>query len=176
VCGADGDLAGAAIHQHGQVEFANDVAARFHINAFHNFSGGTGLNGDQRVADHLTGEFFDFGHRLRQPHAAFVTGGFFFELAFAAATRVNLRFHDERRFAQTLGYLLGFGGGIGHAAIKDGHTELFQKLFGLVLMDIHAARLPCSRPKRRAWTWPQRAIPWPRKDLWGLGGSILEPL
>ena len=74
-----------AVEHDAEIQFARDRQRLFDQQALHFLALGTGLVRDQLHAEHLGGELAGFFGRLGDLHAA----------AFAAASSVNLRFHDD---------------------------------------------------------------------------------
>ena len=133
----EGDLAGGAVDEHGEIELGLDVGAVLDIEAVDLLAGLAGLDRDEGVAEHLLREFLDLVDGLGEAHAALLAGGGFLELALAAAARMDLGLHDPERTAEFLGR--GFrlvGGEDGHAA-GDGQAEFLQDRLALVFMDVH---------------------------------------
>ena len=60
----------------------------------------SGLQRNQRAAQHLAGKLSGFFHRTRQTHAAFFAGLGLDKMALAAATGVDLRFDNPQRAIQ----------------------------------------------------------------------------
>ena len=89
-----GDARCLTIDQHREIEFLLDVAAVLDIQAVDLLAGGAGLRGDECIAEHFPGERGHLVDRLGKPYAALRIGGQFLEFAFAAAARMDLRFHD----------------------------------------------------------------------------------
>src|SRR6185436_8263271 len=86
-CGAGHEhhFAGGAIDKDAEVKFALDVHALFDQQAFDDTPCGTRLHGDQIHAQHVTGDVCRFLRGTRELYTA----------ALAAATRVDLRLHDN---------------------------------------------------------------------------------
>ena len=98
-----------------------------------------GLDGHQRLAQHLLGGSLDLVDRLGEPHAALVAGVGLLELALAAAAGVDLRLHHPHRARQRLRGLDRLIHRDGGSALRQRHAELTQQLLGLVFVDVHAA-------------------------------------
>ncbi len=139
------DAAGAAIDQQSEVEFLVDVDAVGHVEAVDLLAGRAGLDGDERVAEHVGRCCADFVERLGEADAALGVGAEFLELALAAAAGVDLRLHDIERPGQLLGGLDGFLDRERGEAGGDGGAELREQFLGLIFVDVHGA--PSSQPK-----------------------------
>ena len=141
--GDDGDAAGFAVDQQGEVKFAVDVAAVFDVDAVHHLASRAGLDGDKGAAQHLAGKLGGFTDRTGQTHAALFARFGFDEMALAAPTGVDLRLdHPERAIQLTCGGLGLFGLHDGPAV---GHRDAIaaQERLGLIFVDIHG-RAPVS--------------------------------
>jgi hypothetical protein len=117
----------AAVHHHGEVHLARDIAAGFDVERLHHAALGAGLVRDERLAEQVLGDLPGVVGRTHELHAA----------GLAAAARVDLRLHDGERHVQRGERLLNLVGGVAGNALGDGHTELRQELLGLVLVDVH---------------------------------------
>jgi hypothetical protein len=87
-----------------------------------------GLVGDQLHAHDLVRVFFDLLDRLGNLHAA----------ALAAAASMDLRLDYPDRAAQLFSCLDGFVDRHARNAARNGHSELSEDFFALILMDFHA--------------------------------------
>ncbi len=65
------DLPAGTVHEHGEIIFFLDIDAVGDIEAVDLLAFVTGLDRDQRVAEHFLGRSFDFLDALGQTHAAF---------------------------------------------------------------------------------------------------------
>ena len=83
---------------------------------------------DEVHAQHLRSNLARFVGTARQLHAA----------AFAAAARVNLRFHHHYFAAQFLRSVIRLLRRARHNATRHRHAILSQKFFSLILMNLHA--------------------------------------
>src|SRR5262249_37462943 len=122
--------------QHAEIELALDVAAFLDIDAAHFLARAAGLFGHQHMAEHRLGDAPNLFGRLGDAHAAALALGPF-ELAFAAAARVDLRLHHPDRTVQVGRDMLGLGRRVGHAALEHAHAIAGEQLLGLILVDIH---------------------------------------
>ena len=132
-----GDPAGGAVDQHRQIVFLRDVDTVGHIEPVDLLAGIAGLDSDQRVAEHVLGVGFDFLDALRQTYAALGVGAEFLERALAAATGVDLRFHDVERTGQLLGAFHRFFDSKGGMAGGDADAVFRKQFLGLVFVDVH---------------------------------------
>ena len=98
----DGDAAGAAVDQQSEVEFLVDVDAVGDVEPIDLLAGRAGLDGDQRLAEHLGGVLADLVDRMGEADAALGVGAEFLELALAAAAGVDLRLDDPQRPGELL--------------------------------------------------------------------------
>ena len=146
-------LAGFAINQDGEIEFAVNVGAVFDIEAVDLLAGGAGLRGHKMVTQHLlgVGEHVVLGEGEADT-ALFARFGLS-ELAFAAPTGVNLAFHDPKRSWQRVDRLLDVGEGENRYAFSDGGAKGFEHRFCLVFVNVHMECLDgcvvCGRAARR---------------------------
>ncbi len=86
-----------------------------------------GLDGDERVAQHLLGELLGLGRRLGEANAALVAGLGLLELALAASAGMDLRLdHDGRRADPGRG-LLGLLRREGDEALAGPATPYFAR-------------------------------------------------
>ena len=120
-----------AIHEHAEIEFALDVQAFFDQQAADDAAFFAGLRRDEGHAHDLAGEIGGFVGRFREFYAA----------AFAAASRVNLRFHDYDLGAQAFGYCAGFVFFVHYFAARDRNAKFRKDGFGLVFVDLHAGSI-----------------------------------
>ena len=103
-----------------------------------------GLDGDERVAQHVVRRRADLVGILRQPHAALGVGAEFLELALAAAAGMNLRLHHIDRPRQ----LFRSGDGFVYAhrcdPRRNRHAEFREDFLGLIFVDVHE-RMPLPK-------------------------------
>ena len=99
----DRDARGLAVDQQSKVELAVDVRTVFDVDAVDLLAVRAGLDGHEGAAEHLAGELGGFLDRAGQTDAAFFTSLSFDEVAFAAATGVDLRLHDPKRAIEFTG-------------------------------------------------------------------------
>src|ERR1700731_678199 len=88
---------GFAVDQDREIKLLVDVGAVFDVEAVDLLAVRPGLHRDQCRPQHLLGELVDLGDRLSDAHAAFGPRRGFLEGALAAATRMDLAFHDPDR-------------------------------------------------------------------------------
>ncbi len=134
-------LPGLAVDEDGAVELAVDIGAVFQIEPVDLLARLARLLGDERVAEH----FLDMGaHLVGGTGEAHATGGIrpqFLELALAAPTGVDLRFHHIKRPGQRL------DGGVHIGRIHDRHAfghrcaKALEDLLGLIFVDVHVCGL-----------------------------------
>src|ERR1700722_12465145 len=105
---------GFAVDQDREIELLVDVGAFLDVEPVDLLAVRAGLHRDQGRAEHLPGEFVDFGDRFGDADAALVAGRGFLEFALAAAAGVDLALHHP-----------------------DRNAEFVQQRLGLVFMDIH---------------------------------------
>ncbi len=139
--GDDGDPAALAVDEQGEVEFLGDVDAVGDVEALDLLAGRAGLDGDQRLAEHLGRMLADLVDRVGEADAALGVRAKLLELALAAAAGVDLRLdHPERS-----GKLLGGGDRLVDAhrgkAGGDRDAVLREQLFGLIFVDVHGRAL-----------------------------------
>ena len=91
---------GDAINQQREIEFFFNGRAVFHIKTIDLLTGFTGLDGDQRMAEHFGCILLHFIHGFGKAHTALFTSCCFFEFAFAAPARMDLGFHNPNRTRQ----------------------------------------------------------------------------
>jgi len=144
--GDEGDAARFPVDEQGEVEFLGDIDAVGHVEPVHLLAGRAGLDGDERVAEHLGRSRPDLIGAAGKADAALGVGAQLLELALAAAAGMDLRFHDVERAGQ-----LSRGGDSlvdAHRGIAggDGHAELRQQLLGLIFVDVHGAGLKHMPP------------------------------
>ena len=94
---------GFAVDQDREIELLVDVGAVLDVEAVDLLAWRAGLHRDQRLAEHLLGEFVDLGDRLGEADAALGVGGGFLELALAAAAGMDLALHHPERAGKLLG-------------------------------------------------------------------------
>ena len=92
------------------------------------FSAGAALVRNQTHAEQCFDRRFQFGAALHLPHA---TG-------LAAPTGVHLRLHHPGIATEVLGHTRRFGNTDRRFAGRRWNTELGKKLFGLILVQVHA--------------------------------------
>ena len=130
-----------AVDQQRQVEFFLDVDAVGDVEPLHLLAGRAGLDGDQRLAEHLARVVANFVDRMGEADPALGVGAELLELALAAAARVDLRLHHP----QGAGQLFGGGDRLldAHRGMAGGHrhAELREQLLGLILVDVHRGGL-----------------------------------
>jgi hypothetical protein len=167
---AGGDDEGAlalAVHDDGEVVFAlgGDVQAGNDENFIDLGAIGTGLLGDEGLAEEDVGESNGVGERADEADAAgfFTVFGELFtiavelfalgveDIAFAAAASVNLGFDDEAVDIRVLGFGIEGGeffefrfeafGGLNGDAFSDGDAIGLEQAAGLVFVDNHVFTL-----------------------------------
>ncbi len=135
--GDEGHLAGLAVDQDRQVEFAVDIGAVFDIQAVDLLAGRAGLLGHQGLAEHLLGIGQRILGREGDPHAALGIGGQFLELALAASAGVDLAFHHPDRTGQRADSGLCLIEAGDRDALRNRCAKALQDLFGLMFVDVH---------------------------------------
>ncbi len=125
--GHQGDPVGGAVNQERDVELVGDIAATLNQDTLDDFAFRTGLVGDQRHAEHVAGELFDFIGGLGDLDAA----------ALAAAAGMNLRLDGIRAVAEPACPVARRVAVVDHVAFRDRNPEVTQDRFGLVLVNIH---------------------------------------
>ncbi len=113
---------------------------------------GTGLMRDQLHAQHLVGEIGSFFRRLGDLHAA----------AFAAASGMNLRFHDDAGGAiaeQSARRVMRLFAALHHLSSRHGNAVLRQDGLSLVLMYFHICRMATGDGPRLRPDWPDSSAP-----------------
>lgn len=132
--GHDDGAGGGAVHEDGEVVFVHDFD-RF---GDHDFADElafvAGLLGDEGLANHFASDFTDFDRVGVEVDAALEA---VLEGAFAATSSVDLCFDDIVASSDFFGDGLGFGGCFRYFSIRARHAELFEQLFGLILVNIH---------------------------------------
>ena len=146
--GDDRDAACLAVDQQREVEFLRDVDAVGDVEALDLLALRAGLDGDQRLAEHLLGIGAHFLDRLGEADAALGIGAKLRELALAAAAGVDLRLHDPERPGQLLRGLDRLVDIHCRMARRNRHAELRKQLFGLIFVDVHRGP-PLSRMPAR---------------------------
>ena len=169
--GDDGDAAGGAIDQQSEVEFLVDVDAVGHVQALHLLAMLTGLDGDQRVAQHVLRRGADLFLAAGEADTALGIGAQFLELALATAAGVDLRLDDVERS----GKLVDGGHRLLDAHRRDAggdrHAKLRQQFLGLIFVDVHRTAAfdswvagVCGRlkhdPAANATLWRPPALSW----------------
>ncbi len=123
-----------AVEHDGEVEFAHRVLRDRDHDLADQLARFAGLRGDQRLAQHLAGEFLDFLRRLDQLHAALEA---VLERPLAATAGVNLRLDHEIGRLERPGDGLGLLRRAGDRAGRRGDAKFLHEFFGLVLVDVH---------------------------------------
>ena len=141
----EGDAAGGAVDEKGEVELAVDVGAVLDVDAVHDLAGRAGLVGDEGAAEHLLGLFRRLGDGLGDAHAALLTGGGLLERALAAAARVDLGLDHPDGAVEFAGGGFRLFGAEDGAAVGDRRAVFAQELLRLVLVNVHS---PPSLPGR----------------------------
>ena len=116
-----------AIEDEPEIQLAIDGEAFFDQQARHPLAVGTGLIGDQRLAEQLARDRLGLGARLGELDAA----------GLAAAAGVNLRLDDRNGSAEALGDVVNFFGCERHFPAGDRHAVFREDCFGLVLVNLH---------------------------------------
>ena len=142
-----------AVYQQRKVKLGGDAGTVFYIYTVHNLARRAGLVGNQRAPEHLLRFFRSFGYRLGDSHTASLAGFRLNKMALAAPACVDLCFYNPDRAVQLTCSGFGIFGPQHCAAIRDRRAIFAQKLFGLILVDIHSHVPFCSnfrfvRPKR----------------------------
>ena len=122
------DFLGDAVGDHRHVQFFLDVRAFFDQQAAHFLAFRAGLVGHQLHAHDLVRVFAYLFDRLGDFHAT----------ALAAAASMDLRLDDPDRAAQLFSCFHGLIHRHARNAARNGHSELSEDLFALILMDLHA--------------------------------------
>ena len=133
----EGNARRGAVDQDRQIKLLVDRRAVLDVKAVDLLAGLAGLDGDERVPEHLLGESLGFLDRFGEAHAALFAGGGLLERALAASACMDLRLHDIDRAGQGLrrrGRVLGLQN---RDAGGDGGAEFTQNGLGLIFMDIH---------------------------------------
>jgi hypothetical protein len=131
----------SAVDEQCQVEFLGDVGAVGDVQPVDLLAVLAGLDGDQRVAEHVGCGGTDLVERARQADAALGLGRQFLELAFAATAGVDLRLdHPERPGELARGFDSLVDGHRGVAG-GDRHAELGEQFLRLVFVDVHGRPL-----------------------------------
>ena len=133
----EGDAAGGAVDQDGEVKLAGDVGAVFDIDAVDLLARRAGLHGDQGAAQHLAGKLGGLTDRAGEADAALFARLRLLEMALAAATGVNLRLDHPERAVKFAGGGLGLFGAQHWATIGNRDAIAAQKGLGLVFVDVH---------------------------------------
>src|SRR6185369_10718084 len=128
-CGAGHEhhFAGGAIDKDAEVKFALDVHALFDQQAFDDTPCGTRLHGDQIHAQHVTGDVCRFLRGTRELYTA----------ALAAATRVDLRLHDNNVGLKALRAFASFVLGESDFAARGGDAVARKDRLSLILVNLH---------------------------------------
>ena len=129
--------AGFAIDQCGQIQLARDLRAIFHVEALYFFAVRSGLHCDERIAEHLACELLHFVDRLGKTHATARTGRRFLELAFAATTSMDLRFHHPDRAGQCLGGFDGLFDGKRGGTLRRRYAIGTIEILSLIFVNVH---------------------------------------
>ncbi len=127
--GDDANALGFAVQHDAQIEFALERLGHFHVDALNGLAFRAGLNGHQALAQQFAGGGIDLMVGLAQLDAA----------GLAAGSGVHLGLHRPVPAAQFRRRIDGLVGAVGHAAARHRHAEARQKLFRLVLVNVHAS-------------------------------------
>jgi hypothetical protein len=133
----EGHPGGFPVDQDRQVELLVDVGAFLDVEPVDLLAVRPGLHRDQGGAQHLLGEFVDFGDRLGDAHAALVAGRGFLELALAAPAGVDLALHHPDRAGKRFRRDVRIGGPQHRHTLRNRHPEFMQQRLGLVFVNIH---------------------------------------
>ena len=117
--------------------------------------------GDQRVAQHGFDVFVNFVRREGEANAALFTSFSFLEFTLAAATGVDLAFHNIQRAWQFCGSVSCFLDGENGIAVCNRCAEGFKDRLGLMLVNVHGC---CLFSVVKAWT--------PPKTGWGYNNRV----
>ena len=131
------DAAGLAVDQHRQIIFGGNVDAIGDVEAVDLLAGVTGLDGDQRVAEHFARVLANIVERLGEAHTALGIGTQFLELALAATAGMNLRLDDVKRPRQLFGAGNRFFDGQRGMAGRDADAIFREQFLGLIFVDVH---------------------------------------
>src|SRR5690606_23248620 len=145
--GDEGDAAGAAVDESRKIELALDLRAILDVKPLDDAASRTGLDGDERVAQHLLSEGAHLVDRLGEANTALVTCGRLLELALAAPAGMALCLDYPHRARELLGRRDGFIYREGRVSGRCRDPILPEQLFGLVFVDVHRA-LPVMRKVR----------------------------
>ena len=125
--GHEDDLAGRAINQDAEVEFAFDVDAFFDEQTLDDAAAGAGLDGDQVHAQHVAGDVGGFVGGMRELDAA----------GLAAAAGMDLRLYDNDGRFQAMRAFAGLFLREGNFAARDSDAVAGENRFGLILVNLH---------------------------------------
>ena len=114
-----------AVDEDAEIQLTSDVKPLLDEHTGHLPALGPGLMGHQVHAEHLSGQLLGFVRRPRELDAT----------SLAAATRVDLRLHDNDLRAETPSDLARFRGRERDLALRNRHTEPREHSFGLVFVD-----------------------------------------
>ena len=121
------DALRGAVEDEAEIQLAIDGEAFLDQQARDLLAVGTGLIGDERLAEQLARDRLGFGAGLGELDAA----------GLAAAAGMNLRLDDRDRSAEPLGDVVNFFGCERHFPAGDRHAVLGKDCFGLVLVNLH---------------------------------------
>ena len=156
--GDEGDPPALPVDQQREVEFLGDVDAVGDVEPVDLLAVRPGLDGDQRVAEHLGGGRADLVERPREPHAALGVRAQLLELALAAPAGVDLRLHHVERPGKLRGRRDRLVDAHRRMAGRHRHAELREQLLGLIFVDVHG---PGLKHRRGAESTPA-LLPRPR--------------
>ena len=125
--GYDHDALGGTIKHESKVDFLVDVRAFFDVEARDELAGGARLVRDELAAEERFRRILDFLFVAAELDAA----------GLAARARMNLGLHDDDGGAEFAGAIRRLLGAVGETAARDRYAELGEKLFRLVLMNVH---------------------------------------
>jgi hypothetical protein len=134
--GDHGDAAHLSVDQHGDVELALDVAALLDVEALHGLAGGSGLLGDQLMAQHRLRAGTHVLDRFHDADAALAVG-IVLEAAGAASAGMDLGLDHGDGRPELAGHVHRLVLGVGDPALEQGDGEFGQQSLGLILVDVH---------------------------------------
>ena len=131
------DTAGGAVNEQREIEFIADINAVGNIKPVDLLASFAGLNGHQRIAEHIGCRSLNLFNAPCKPHAALGIGAEFLEFALAASASMNLRFHHIEWPGQFFRGGDSFFNALRGDTLGDGNAMFGEQFFGLIFMDIH---------------------------------------
>ena len=146
--GDESRLAGGAVDEDREVKLTVDVSAILNVEAVDLLAVLVGLRGDEVVAEHRLGVLDGLFLGEGEANAALLTCSRLHKLALAAATRMDLAFHDPERSGQLVDRLFHIVDRKHGRAVSNGRTIGLQHGLGLVFMDVHGEIQPLVYRRR----------------------------